>query len=59
MLIFTKATDDKARFDTVVQANSRNTIDEIMTCVTEEMTKWKDENIDNTRKEYYDNCEAI
>ena len=59
MLIFTKATDDKARFDTVVQANSRNTIDEIMTCVTEEMTKWEDENIDNTRKEYYDNCEAI
>lgn len=59
MLIFTKATDDKARFDTVVQANSRNTIDEIMTCVTEEMTKWEDENIDNTRREYYDNCEAI
>ena len=59
MLVFTKATDDKTRFDTVVQANSSNTIDEIMTCVTEEMTKWKDENIDNTRKEYYDNCEAI
>lgn len=59
MLIFTKATDDKARFDTVVQANSRNTIDEIMTYVTEEMTKWEDENIDNTHREYYDNCEAI
>ena len=59
MLIFTKATDDKARFDTVVQANSRNTIDEIMACVTEEMAKWEDENIDNTRREYYDNCEAI
>ncbi len=59
MLIFTKATDDKARFDTVVRANSSNTIDEIMTYVTEEMAKWEDENIDNTRREYYANCEAI
>lgn len=59
MLVFTKATDDKTRFDTVVQANSSNTIDEIMACVTEEMAKWKYENIDNTRREYYDNCEAI
>lgn len=59
MLIFTKATDDKARFDTVVRANSSNTIDEIMAYVTEEMAKWEDENIDNTRREYYANCEAI
>lgn len=59
MLIFTKATDDKARFDTVVRANSSNVITEIMAYVTEEMAKWKDENIDNTHREYYDNCEAI
>lgn len=59
MLIFTKATDDNARFTTVVQANSSNVITEIMTYVREEMTKWDDENIDNTRREYYDNCEAI
>lgn len=59
MLIFTKATDDNARFTTVVQANSSNVITEIMTYVREEMTKWDDENIDNTRREYYDNCEVI
>lgn len=59
MLIFTKATDDKARFDTVVRANSSDVITKIMACVKEEMTKWDDENIDDTRRKYYDNCEAI
>lgn len=59
MLIFAKATDDKARFDTVAQANSSDVITKIMACVREEMAKWDDENIDNTRREYYGNCEAI
>lgn len=59
MLLFAKATNDKARFDTVVQANSSDTIDAIMTYIAEEMVKWEDDNIDNTRREYYNYCEAI
>ena len=59
MLVYTKAIDSEPRFNAVVQANSIETVNKILLQVKEEMSKWDDEHIDDTRAEYYDYCEEI